>query len=995
MVDEPAPRPRHGTTAAGHPADRTPRPADDPSAHTGPATGDRPARLLPTLPTTGDPVLATGFAVPSVPRTFVRRERLARLLDEGVRKPLMLVNGPAGAGKTLCVADWLARRPVPWPTAWLTVERDHGAPGLFWSYVLEALRHHGVSLPHEIGSPARADEVDRALLARLAAYLQARTEPVLLVLDEFDRVGARDIADQLEFVLRHAGGGLRLVLVSRTEPLLPLHRRRAADEIADIRAADLAFTPQETALLLSRHGVDAGAEAARLLTRRTEGWAAGVRLCALAMGQSSEPEAFVAEFEAGHSAVADYLLAEVLAGQPPGTQELLLRTSVLERIHPGLANALTGDEDAGSVLAGLERANAFVTSVGHSWYRLHPLFAEILRVHLRSRHPGLERDLHRGAARWLSDAGQRDAALAHAADAGDWEFAAERFVTGLGIGRLFTGLDTQRLDDVLSGMPPEVGGLAPDIVRAARALARYDLTTGLAHLHRAERAARSAEPPRAAHAQAGPVPAGTGSPDAAAVRLSLALLRVMASRLLGSADMAEAAAVRAEAIGNGMPPEQLERHPELAALLLSSLGAAELWAGRLDAAREALSAAAATADLPVTVSPRHEALGRIALIDFLRGRLVRAEAGARAAVAVAERAGLPAARCSGVAHLVLAAVAVDRDTLEPARADLRRAASSPGARNDPVVTAGIAILNSRLLLARGDPQASLRALSGAGDLSPAGVRSPWVTARLSVAAATAHLVQGRPRDALAALDGVEPTPSAGTPAGTPEQHVSGTHSAVAHSSGTDSSGTHFSVTRFPECALIAARARLALGERAAAAGILDALDPLDSLDALPQAPAGGGEPAAGPVITVRTLLARAEAAQCDADQVTARRLALRALDAARPEQLRRPFLEAGPWLPRALHGRPVPDDPWLPAAIVGRRPAAPLVAAHAVVVEPLSAREYDVLRCVAEMKSTEEVAAELYLSVNTVKSHLKSIFRKLSATRRGEAVRRARELELL
>jgi LuxR family maltose regulon positive regulatory protein len=954
-----------------------------------PATGDRPDRLVPTLPTTGDPVLATGFAVPSVPRTFVRRERLARLLDEGVRKPLMLVNGPAGAGKTLCVADWLARRPVPWPTAWLTVERDQGTPGLFWSYVLEALRHHGVSLPHEVGTPARADEVDRALLARLAAYLQARTEPVLLVLDEFDRVGARDIADQLEFVLRHAGGGLRLVLVSRTEPLLPLHRRRAADEIADIRAADLAFTPQETALLLSRHGVDAGAEAARLLTRRTEGWAAGVRLCALAMGQCAEPEVFVAEFEAGHSAVADYLLAEVLAGQPPGTQELLLRTSVLERIHPGLANALTGDEDAGSVLAGLERANAFVTSVGHSWYRLHPLFAEILRVHLRSRHPGLERDLHRGAARWLSDAGQRDAALAHAADAGDWEFAAERFVAGLGIGRLFTGLHTQRLDDVLSGMPAEVGGLAPDIVRAARALARYDVTTGLAHLHRAERAVRSAEHPRASHAQAGSArarsaqsgsaqsgraQAGPGPQDAAAVRLSLALLRVMASRLLGSADMAEAAAVRAEAIGNGMPPEQLEHHPELAALLLSSLGAAELWAGRLDAAREALSAAAATADLPVTVSPRHEALGRIALIDFLRGRLARAEAGARAAVAVAERAGLPAARCSGVAHLVLAAVAVDRDTLEAARADLCRAASSPGASNDPVVTAGIAILNSRLLLARGDPQASLRALSGAGDLSPAGVRSPWVSARLSAAAATAHLVQGRPRDALAALEGVEPTP---------------TRAPETHPSGTSSSGTPSSGTRSPECALIAARARLALGERAAAACILDALDPL------PQGPAGGLEPADGPVITVRTLLARAEAAECDADQVTARRLALRALDTARPEQLRRPFLEAGPWLARALHGRAVPDDPWLPPAIVGSRPSAPLLAAHAVVVEPLSAREYDVLRCVAEMKSTEEVAAELYLSVNTVKSHLKSIFRKLSATRRGEAVRRARELELL
>ncbi|MEE4545163.1 LuxR C-terminal-related transcriptional regulator [Streptomyces sp. V4-01] len=925
-----------------------PAPGPPPGATRG---GDPPAR---TLPTTGDPVLATRFSVPAVPATFVRRARLARLLGDAVRKPLILVNGPAGAGKTLCVADWLAQDPLPWPTAWLTLERGDAAPGLFWSYVLEALRHHGVPLPREIGSPARADAVDRAMLARLAAYLQGRTEPVLLVLDEFDRADAREVADQLEFVLRHAGDGLRLLLVSRTEPLLPLHRRRAADEIADIRAADLAFTARETALLLARHGLGAGHEAALLLTRRTEGWAAGVRLCALAMGQSHDPCAFLADFEAGHSAVADFLLGEVLAGQPDETQELLLRTSILDRVHPDLADALTGRGEAARILAGLERANAFVTSVGHSWYRLHPLFAEILRVHLGARHPGIEQDLHRTTARWLSEAGQLDAALGHAAAAGDWEFAAGRFIDGLGIGQLFTGLDTQRLDDVLSRMPPHVRGQAPDMIRAARSLARYDVGPGLAHLRRAEQAEQAEQAARAAGSAAPGGHRGDRAPDRVAVRLSLALLRVTAGGLLGSADTAEAAAVEAEAFGNALPPEQLRRHPELPALLLTSLGAAELWAGRLDTATEALSAAAGTADLPVTVSPRHEALGRIAMIDFLRGWPARAETAARAAIAVAEQGGLPPARRSGVAHLVLAAVAVDRDELDAARAGLCRAAASPGARHDPVVISGIALLNSRLLLAHGDPQGSLRALSGADDRSPVGVRSPWVRARLALAAAAAHLAQGRPRDALAALERADPT-----------------------------------ATGTPECALLAARARLAVGDAAAAAGILDALDTPDSVARDPS------DRSEGPTITVRTLLARAEAAERAADAVTARDLAVRALDAARPERLRRPFLEAGPWLARALRGHPVPDDPWLPPAIVGRRPGAAPDGARPVVVEPLSDREYEVLRCVAQMKSTEEVAEELFLSVNTVKSHLKSIFRKLCATRRGEAVRRARELDLL
>jgi LuxR family maltose regulon positive regulatory protein len=348
------------------------------------------------------------------------------------------------------------------------------------------------------------------------------------------------------------------------------------------------------------------------------------------------------------------------------------------------------------------------------------------------------------------------------------------------------------------------------------------------------------------------------------------------------------------------------------------------------------------------VSPRHEALGRIALIDFLRGWPGKAEATARAAVAVAERAGLPPARCSGIAHVVLAAVAVDRDALPDARAALHQAAVSAGGHTDPVVTAGVVILRSRLLLAGGDPPAALEALSEGDDRSQAGVRSPWVAARLALAAATAQLVQGHPGAALDAVKGLE--------------------------------GPDTAAPRIPECALIAARARIAVGQSAAAARILDAL------------PDG---PAVGPVTTVRTLLARAEIADRLGEQAAARRLAVRALDHARPEQLRRPFLEAGPWLARVLHGRQATADPWLPGAIVGHAAPTAATGAHAVVVEPLSEREQDVLRCVAEMKSTQEVADELFLSVNTVKSHLKSIFRKLSATRRGEAVRRARELDLL
>ncbi|MEV8603254.1 LuxR C-terminal-related transcriptional regulator [Streptomyces griseoviridis] len=885
------------------------------------------------------------------------------------------MTGPAGAGKTLCVADWITSTPVPWPTVWLTMEQGDTSPGAFWAYVIEAMRHHGVPTPPGVGNPTRADDIGSLSPARLAAHLNGRAGPVLLVLDEFDRASSREVAEQVEFVLRHAGRGLRLVLISRSDPLLPLHRWRAADEITEIRAPDLAFRPEETSALLLRHGLNPTNETVRRLTGRTEGWAAGTRLYALAMTRSDDPERCLADFDPGHGSVADFLLAEVLAGQSAEAQELLLRASVLTQVHPGLADALTGGRRAEGILAELERANAFVTTVGRSRYRIHPLFAQALRARLRDRRPGLERELRHTAARWLSEAGHLDDALPQAAAAGDWECAADLFVGSLAVGRLLTDIDPESLDADLARMPPDLPGADPSLVRAARRLARYDVAAGVVHLRRAEAELRRPQ-------------------NDVAARLTLALLRVLASRLLGSADMAEAAALTAERLGRLLPAERMAGHPELPALLLSDLGAAQLWAGRLDFARRTLSAAIDLPDLPATAGPRYEALGRIALIDSLRGRYGEADESARAATLLAERAGLPLARRSGVVALVLAGIAVERDQLGAARAHLRRAGASAGAGGDPVVASGIAILNSRLLFAEGDPRAALRALSEADGRSPAGVRSPWVSERTALAEATADLVGGDPGAALRALDAAT--------ARSPECAADRTRCAADRTEcAPDSPGC---AVLSPECAVVAARAHLALGDHASALALLASH---------PVAPDGG------PALVVRAVLARAEVAERLGDTRTARHLAVHALDLARPEQLRRPFLEAGPWLGRALRGSRMPADGWLPAATavahrrvgqpdparpterpVPARPAEPGVAVRAdavraVVVEPLSRRECDVLRQVAQLKSTEEVADDLFLSVNTVKSHLKSIFRKLGASRRGEAVRRAQELDLL
>ncbi|WP_373464337.1 LuxR C-terminal-related transcriptional regulator [Streptomyces sp. V4I2] len=882
--------------------------------------------IIPAVPCAdpqGDPFLRTRFALPARPATFLRRQRLVDHLDQARGTPLTLVNGAAGAGKTLLAADWAAG--LPPPVAWLTVEVGDRRPGVFWAYVLQALRTCGAPASDAVGVPADATGVDQRLLATLAAELNDRDQPVILVLDEYDRVTDPEITEQLGFVLHHAGRGLRLVLATRTEPLLPLHRYRAAGELTEIRAAELAFTPEEAVALLELHGLSLPVHAAGALVDRTRGWAAGLRLSALAALESADPELYLKEFEADRSTVADFLLAEVLKGQPEETQGLLLRVSVLERFCPDLANALTLRTDAGPILAGLHRDNAFVEHLGHSWYQLHPLFGEILRAHLRERLPGLDPELHRRAARWLRRSGFLPETLAHGATAGDWDFTAGALVDDLAIGQLFTGLGSGDLTELFSPMGPEARSPAADLVRAARDLSWYDLDRGLARLrHAEEQLADDAREP-------------------AAARLSCALLEALAARLTGCTPRAERAAERADELRQEVPAHLLDKHPELTALLLTHLGSARLWAGRFEDARAALTAAAGAPGGASTVLPREDSMEHLALLDYLNGWPGRAERKALAAVPEAERAGLPRPSASGIGQLVLAAVAVDRHELARAHALLDETARLPSGTRDPVMAAGRALATARLLLVRGKARAAVEAADPA---VAAAVASPWAAGYEALVASAAHLAEGRPDEAVEVLQGV--------------------------------SGDQ------PACAVEAAAIHVAAGRAGAAIDLLDSIRT-------------GGR--AGPAVTVRAALVRAQAAEQAGDTATARKLVAHALLDARRERLRRPFLDAGAWIRPLLATPPLHElaADWLTPGLPrhGEQPRPKSSLSPPLVAVELSGRERDVLERLARMMSTEEVAADLYVSVNTVKTHLKSVYRKLAVNRRGDAVRRARDLRLL
>ncbi|MFD5623192.1 LuxR C-terminal-related transcriptional regulator [Streptomyces yangpuensis] len=894
-----------------------------------------------------DPMLTARFTAPAVPKTLVHRPELLRRLTAGVQGPLTLINGPAGSGKTVLTAHWAAAGGrAPRPPLWLTVEPDD-APGVFWAYVLEALHRGGVEIPAAVGRPTRAEGVTQSFLVRLAAGLAESAQPVVLVLDQFDTAQPPAMTEGLDFVLRHAAGGLRIVLTSRTDSLLPLHRYRAAGEIAEIRQADLRFTHADAEALLGEHRLDLSQDGIRLLLQRTEGWAAGVRLCALAMQRSPDPEAFVRQFAADRTTIADYLLGEVLDAQPPATQDLLLRVCVTDRVHPDLADALTGRDDAARTLAGLARDNAFLEQVDASaWYRLHPLFAEVLRAHLRQRHPGLEQQLHGRAARWLAGTGRLTEAVVQGAAAGDWPFAAGQLVDALAIGRLFTGLEAEQLNRAFAPLPAEAEGAAPALVGAAARLVVHDLPGY-------EDAVRRAD-------------SHLGPRSGAAARLSRAFLGVLAGRATGDPAATERAAADAERVLGELPAPLVAAHPEVRALLLAALGAVRLGAGRLDGAQSALSAAVEACGGPGTrpgTDPGHEpgtepgtelaalypalcdALGSLALTELMRGRLRQASAHARASLAVAEQSALPPGRRSGTGHLVLAGVALEQDDLPAARShlDLATATAAAGPRPEPAAAVGAAVIGSRIAVAEGDGEAALAVLTGP---RPAGTAPParaWAADELAVAESAAHLARGDAAAALRALDAV--------PSGRPEH------------------------------ALARARALVAAGRAEPAVRELAALPADDGLT-LP--------------VRVGVRLLRARIAAADGDTAEAHRRLAEAVELAGPEELRRPFAEGGSWVRRALREAtgPVPAGGSPAGRHAGSRTGSP-AEEPPPVVEALSARETDVLRQAARMLSTEEIAAELYVSANTVKTHLKSIYRKLGVTRRSDAVHRAQDLGLL
>ena len=906
------------------------------------------------------PLLGTKFYVPRSRRGLVTRPRLSERLDRGAASTLTLVSAPAGFGKTTLLADWLAAGPAAADerlAAWLSLDRGDNDPASFWTYVIAALRTAasgvGESALALLQSP-RPQPIE-TVLTLLLNDLGAIAADIVLVLDDYHVIDAREVQDAMAFLLDHLPAGLHVVIAGRADPALPLARLRARGELAEIRAAELRFTPDEAAAYLNEMmGLQLTARDVAALEGRTEGWIAALQLAALSMQGREDVAGFIAGFAGDDRYVVDYLVEEVLQRQPGHVQAFLLQTSILGRLSGQLCDAVTGQGGGKAMLAALDRGNLFLVPLDdrRQWYRYHHLFADVLQARLLDEQPGQVPDLHRRASAWYQRSGEPPEAIRHALAAQDFDQAADL------IERAIPAMRTTRQEATVHGwlkaLPDEVVRVRPML---SFAVAGALLTGGEpeeveVRLRDAERWLKEA------------TAAGRGSPDPPAemvvadeeefrrlpgaielYRSALALVRgdvpgtVRHARRTLDLALAEDHGVRAGAAG--------------------FLGLAFWTIGDLEAAHSAWADCAAGLRRSGQIADIFGCAIAMADIRRVQGRLGEAMRTYERALQRASEQDGPVLRGTADMYVGMSEVHRERDDLQAATQQLVRSQELGEHIGLPQNRYRWRVAMAQIRQAEGDLGGALDLLNEAerlyvGDFFPNVRPVPALKARVWIA-------EGRLAEALGWAR---------------EQDLSADDDLSYLRE-----FEHTTLARVLLARYQAERAEASLHE---ATRLLERL--------LLAAEQGGRT---GRVIEI--LVLRALAHQALGDIPAALACLERAVTLAEPEGYVRIFADEGP--PMALLLRAAAKQ-GIAGTYVRRLLAAVGEAEHdspvrQALIEPLSERELDVLRLLGSELDGPAIARELMVSLNTVRTHTKHIYAKLAVTSRRAAVRRAQELDLL
>jgi LuxR family maltose regulon positive regulatory protein len=913
-----------------------------------------------------NPLLETKLYVPGSRSGLVSRPRLSERLDRGAAARLMLVSAPAGFGKTTLLTQWLAsglltgsasqaQKPA---AAWLSLDQGDNDPASFWSYLVAALRTVApgvgastLTLLQEAQPPPI-----HAVLTMLLNDLGAIASEVVLVLDDFHVIDALDVQEGVSFLVEHLPPQMHLVIASRTDPALPLARLRARGELVEIRAADLRFTPEEAAAYLNEMmGLALGAADVAALEGRTEGWIAALQLAALSMQGRDDTAGFIAGFAGDDRYIVDYLVEEVLQRQPEHVRSFLLQTSLLSRLSGPLCDAVTGQNDGRARLEALDRGNLFVVPLDdrRRWYRYHHLFADVLRARLLDEQADHVRELHRRASEWYEQNDDRSEAIRHALAGNDLERAADLVELALPALRQRRQDATLRL--WLEALPDELIRVRPvlSVGYAGALMVRGEVEGVEGRLRDAERwlDSTTGQPTSENHPSSAAMVV-VDEKEFRSLPSAIAIYRAGQALLVGDVAGTMTHARRAlnlagkdNHVGRGSPAVLLG----LAHWASGDLQAANHWyaegmaslvkAGHLS---DVIGCAVALADIRITQGQLREAMSTY-------------EWGLQQAT---DQSG-PALRGAADMHVGMSQLLRERNDLDASRHHLlasRELGEHAGLPQNPYRWR---VALARVREAEGDLGGALELLNEAdrlyvGDFSPNVRPVPAMRARLWVAS-------GRLGEALSWAS---------------EQGLSGQD---------DLSYLH----EFEHITL----ARVLLAQHAAERDerSLDEADRL--LGYLLEAAEKGKR--TGSVIEILALKALAH--QRHGDIPAALASLQRALMLAEPQGYIRVFVDEGApmaALLKALAKQGIAPSylRLLLAAVNGteeRRPAEP------GLIEPLSQRELDVLRLLGTELDGPDIARELVVSLNTVRTHTKNIYTKLGVNNRRAAVRRAAELDLL
>lgn len=899
-------------------------------------------------------LLKTKLYAPAWRDNMVSRPRLHHRIAQGVDTRLTFVSAPAGFGKTTLLAEWVANAPET-RVGWVSLDPADNDPAIFWSYVFAAL----ATVSPDLGGRSRTQLESpqpppiAAVLTPLINELAAIEQPLVLVLDDYHVITAPAVHEGVGFLIDHMPPALHLVLASRTEPPLSLPRLRARKQLGEIRSSDLRFTGDEAdAFLVHVMGLELSSTQVTKLEERTEGWIAGLQMAALSLQNRADVDGFMVRFSGDHRHIADYLVEEVLRGQPESLRSFLLDTCILDRLTGPLCDAVTGSGDGTELLGQLDRRNLFIIPLDdrREWYRYHHLFADVLRMRSAAEDGARVRLLHRRASEWYHANGTPGEAVHHALAAHDQPWAARL------IELAWPAMERSHQSATWLGwvreLPDEMVRTRPvlGVAYAWALLNTGELEAAEARLRDVERWLASSGP------GAGPAVASGHAVVADEEQLgslptSLATARAYLAQARGDVP---ATILYARRVLDLLPEDDHSARAPGGALL----GLAYWTGGDLEAAYRTFG------DSMTGLEKAGDTLSAIGG-SFVLGRIRAAQGRLGEAAAIYDRLLRRAARQAtpafpGVEEFHLGLSEVHRERNDLAAADRHIAAARETAEHFDWPSRGYrcCIAMARVGEARGDLDGALRLLDEAEHLH---VRGPIPDVR-SIGALKARLLIARGRldeaGAWAADLGLAPDDELAYMR--EFEHVTLARLLIARY------GQH--------------RADSSLH---AATGLLQRL-----LDA---AEAGGRGGSVIEILMLQALAHQAVAAIPQALEPLKRALAL-----AEPEDYFRMFVDEGAAMRELLHHAV--------AAGIGGAYArrlltgfddAPAGDGATVLARPLTPREVEIMRLIAAGLRTPEISDRLFISPATVKRHIANAYDKLDVSHRVAALARADELNLL